>query len=103
MLVTYNTYYYIYNTTIYCLINLSLSSTHRQPPHRVNINHAAEYLLAVGGHKVRNVERSLLHLLQQLTQVVIVKWQSTLNTEHDSDSGHICTVAVVYCLFWKYL
>ena len=31
-------------------------------------------------HKVQNVEYSTFHLLQQLMQIVIVKWQGTLHT-----------------------
>ncbi len=45
---------------------------------RVDLNHATEESLAVWRNEVRHVKYSTLHLLQQLTQVIMVKGQRSL-------------------------
>jgi len=44
----------------------------------VDLNHATEESLAVWGNEVRHVKYSTLHLLQQLSQVIMVKGQRSL-------------------------
>lgn len=41
----------------------------------VHLDHRPEQCLAVGGHKVRNVEDPLFHLLQQISEIVVVERQ----------------------------
>jgi len=40
----------------------------------VDFDHSAEQVLAVRRNKVWNVEYSAFNFLQQLTQIVVVKW-----------------------------
>jgi len=51
--------------------------THREPPVRIHLNHAAQQTLAVRRHKVRYVKDAALDFLQQLAQVVVVEGQRT--------------------------
>lgn len=55
--------------------------THREPLLCVDLYHAFEQCLTVGGNKMGHVEQPTLHLLQELTQVVVVKWQRALEGE----------------------
>ena len=47
--------------------------THREALPRVDLDHAAEQVLAGRIHEVRDVELATLHFLQQLAQIVIVE------------------------------
>lgn len=46
---------------------------YRQAFLRVDLNHATEESLTIWRNEVRHVKHSTLHLLQQLTQVIVVK------------------------------
>ena len=53
-------------------------ATHRETFARIHLDHASQQSLAVGRNEVRNVELTPLHLLQQLSQVVVVERQRPL-------------------------
>jgi hypothetical protein len=50
------------------------NSTYSKPFLWINFNHATKQVLAIRWNKVWDVKYSTFHFLQQLTQVVIIKW-----------------------------
>lgn len=50
---------------------------YRQPLLRIDFDHAAQEILTVGRHEMRYVKDAPLHLLQKLSQVVVVEGEST--------------------------
>lgn len=52
--------------------------TDRESFGRVDFDHSPQQVLAVRRDKVRHVEHSQLHLLQQIPQVVVIEGQSPL-------------------------
>lgn len=52
--------------------------TYREPLFRVDLNHALQQGLTVWRDEVGHVEDPALHLLQELTQVVVVKGEGAL-------------------------
>lgn len=44
----------------------------------IHLDHAPKEVLTVWGDEVGHVENTQLHFLQQVSQVVIVKWQGAL-------------------------
>lgn len=58
-----------------------ISGPYREPFFRVDLNHALEQRLAVRRDKMGHVKHPALHLLQELTQIVVVKRKSTLQEQ----------------------
>lgn len=59
--------------------------TNRESFGRVHFDHSPQQVLAVRRDKVRHMEDSQLHLLQQVPQVVVVERQSTLTHTQDRE------------------
>lgn len=61
-----------------CISGVNVAGmTHREPPVRIDLNHAAQQTLAVRRHKMRYVKDAPFDFLQQLAQVVVVEGQRT--------------------------
>lgn len=58
-----------------------ITGPYREPFFRVDLNHALEQRLAVRRDKMGHVKHPALHLLQELTQIVMVKRKSTLQEQ----------------------
>lgn len=56
--------------------------TNRQSFSCIHFDHSPQKVLAVRRDKVRHMEHSQLHLLQQIPQVVVIERQSTLTHTH---------------------
>ena len=59
------------------IIRVCVCEPYREPLLRVDFYHAPKQVLAVWRHEVRDMEHASLHLLQQLTEVVVVEGQCT--------------------------
>lgn len=73
--------------------------TYRQPLDGVYFNHATQKVLTVWRDKVRHVENSQLHLLQQVSQVVVIKRKSTLRKGTMVTSKHL-HISIPYFLLY---
>jgi hypothetical protein len=58
--------------------SLQVPPTHTEPFFRLHFDHPSQEALAVWGNEVGHMEDTPFHLLQQLAEVVIIKWQSPL-------------------------
>lgn len=58
-----------------------ITGPYREPLFRVDLDHALEQSLAVRGDKMGHVKHPALHLLQELTQIVMVKRKSALREQ----------------------
>lgn len=75
------------------------AAAYRQPLDGVYFNHATQKVLTVWRDKVRHVENSQLHLLQQVSQVVVIKRKSTLRKGTMVTSKHL-HISIPYFLLY---
>lgn len=64
-----------------------ITGPYREPLFRVDLDHALEQRLAVRRDKMGHVKHPALHLLQELTQIVMVKRKSALREQQNRGEG----------------
>lgn len=64
----------------------------------IHFDHAAQQTLTIGRHKVWYVKNATFDFLQQLPQIVVVKWQGAdqQRIQNDATRPHIGASAIVF-------